>query len=326
MTKTGADRVLVIGATGFVGRALMSLLAGSDFQVVASSRNPTKARASARQYEWCFVDVEDEASIKNAMRGVQHLVFLYHGMRGGEGYEAREERAAERVAKSAKEAGVERIVYLGGVMPAENASAHLRSRAESGKTLASFGVSVFELRAPMIIGAKSESWRMTRDLAVRLPFVVDAPWTQSKMCPIDISSVAKALAGVLSCELSLAGIYELSGNEIVSAKDILVMAAELEGRKLKTLALPLPKSIARMGVKWLTRTHPHLGGELVKGLGDDLIPRGKSVFDIVDHTPEPLRVSMRRALHAEERERGLATQVFEGFIKRGDRFFGVRSD
>jgi len=136
--------------------------------------------------------------------------------------------------------------------------------------------------------------------------------------------VAKAIVGVAGLSNEQAGIYELSGAEAMTSRDLLLTVAAMEGRRIPSIPLPLPQNAARLGVRLLTRAHPNVGGELMQGIGEDLRPSGQSIWDLLDDDPMPLKVSMRRALIDEERQRGVGTQLLEGFIKRSDRLLGIR--
>ena len=189
------------GATGFVGRALLPALVGDRYEVRATTRDVTRAKSMA-QVEWVRCDVNHRADIELALDGVDAVFFLVHAMGGRvRDYAETERRSAVELREAAARAGVERIVYLGGVAPAVEPSEHLRSRLVVGEVLRAGSVPAIELRASMIIGNGSASWSIVRDLAMRLPAMILPSWTASRTCPIALEDVVVALVRALELPL-----------------------------------------------------------------------------------------------------------------------------
>ncbi len=162
--------LLLTGATGFVGGAVRPALEAKGWRVRCLTRDAARARRRQPDLEWVQGDVGDEASCSVALRGCRAALYLVHGIGEGADYHRHEVMAAATFSKAAAAAGVERIVYLGGVAPAGAGSDHLRSRLDVGEVLRSGPVKTIELRASMIVGHGSLSWLIVRDLAARLPF------------------------------------------------------------------------------------------------------------------------------------------------------------
>ena len=155
--------VLVCGATGFVGRHLVQRLRESGHAVTGATRRPDAARQATPNIDWVFADVENEASLRQAMQGFDAVVYLVHQMRQtSDDLVELEKASARRVLTAAESAGVKRLVYLGGPEPSGAGSVHLEARLETGRILRSGSISTLELRAGMVIGAESESWLMVR--------------------------------------------------------------------------------------------------------------------------------------------------------------------
>ena len=163
-------RVLLTGATGFVGNALYPALCAAGFSVRCASRDDIRATQARPERTWVKLDVGDRDTTARALEGCEVAYYLVHGMASeGAGYRRAELRQAEVFAEAAEAAGVHRIIYLGGVSPEEPGSEHLQSRQEVGERLRAGRVPTVELRASMIIGHGSLSWLIVRDLAARLP-------------------------------------------------------------------------------------------------------------------------------------------------------------
>lgn len=295
--------VLVTGATGFVGKHLCPALERAGWDVICSSRNPRRAERSAPQYRWVRLDVEDPISVSNAMHGVDAAVYLVHGMHGGGDYPERECEAARAFRDSAESAGLERVVYLGGVAPEGKTSRHLQSRIDTGELLRSGKVPTVELRAAMVIGAGSASWTIVRDLAARLPAMVLPRWLRNRSCPIGIDDVVAALVASLDADAVPPGCYDLPGTECVSHVEALERAARSMGTRPAKLHVPvLTPRLSAYWIALVTRTELELALELVEGLQSDLLPREDADFWklVPDITRTSLDEAIRRAL-AEER-------------------------
>jgi Type II CAAX prenyl endopeptidase Rce1-like/NAD(P)H-binding len=189
LRELAQKRILLTGASGFVGRYLFYTLQAAGCEVRCASRHPERARRHYPNRNWVRLDLEDPATVQPALEGCHGAYYLIHGMSDGEDYEEREARSTETFVTAAQQAGLQRIVYLGGVQPAGLSSRHLRSRLRTGEILQQGAVSTVELRAAMVIGNGGSSWEMVRDLAVRLPVMILPKWLQNCSQPIAITDV-----------------------------------------------------------------------------------------------------------------------------------------
>ncbi|MBI1948193.1 MAG: NAD(P)H-binding protein [Deltaproteobacteria bacterium] len=279
-------RALIIGGTGFVGRALAPALARAGHDVVVGGRRP-----SAPGVDGALVrcDLDDDASVRAALTGVEVAWFLVHGLRRPD-YATWESAAAARFAAAARVAGVGRIVYLGGLVPAGGSSAHLHSRLATGRALASAGIDVVELQAPVIIGVGGESWRLARDLAARSALLPAPPWLAARQQPVALADVVAALAAGPSLS---PGVHALIGPELLSAREILERTAVLLGRRLRFVPVPaFPKSLAGRLAPLFTRADAEVARALAGGLGLDLVAPQPGVFA---HLPKVRRTSFDEA-------------------------------
>jgi uncharacterized protein YbjT (DUF2867 family) len=294
-------KILVAGATGFVGRALVPALLDSGHTVRACARR-VSAASSSDNLEHVVCDVLDERTLPAAFAGVDAAYYLVHSLGRHRDFEVLDRQAAKAFVRAAEAASVRRIVYLGGVAPHGHPSAHLESRLEVGRILRSGNVPAIELRAAMIVGAGSASWQIVRDLALRLPAMILPAWVNSRLSPIALDDVVRALVDALDIPLSRSAYYDIPGSETLTAKEIIASVVALDGRKLRSVSLPwLTPRLSALWLRVVTRADFHLARELVLGLSEDLLPENQSFWDLTGYHPtRSFSDSARAALAAEE--------------------------
>jgi uncharacterized protein YbjT (DUF2867 family) len=277
--------VLLTGATGFVGNAVRPALAAKGWRVRCLTRDVARARRRQPALDWVGGDVGDPASSARALDGCQAAIYLVHGIGEGADYHQREVAAATTFSQAAAAAGVERIVYLGGVAPAGSGSEHLRSRLDVGEALRSGPVKTVELRASMIVGHGSLSWLIVRDLAARLPFMILPQWLKSRTQPVAIADVVIALVRTLDLQLPASACFDIPGPLTLSGKEILEETA-------RVLGLPHPRMIevpllsprlSSLWVRFVTRAKWSVAREVVVGLTEDLLARDDQFWRLIDH-------------------------------------------
>jgi len=309
-------KLLVTGATGFVGRALIPALLAQGYEIRATTRDLARTRP-IRGVEWVACDVSKRADLERALQGIDAVFFLVHAMGGGaRNYAATERRVAAELAEVAARAGVKRIVYLGGVAPASTPSEHLQSRLDVGEALRGGSVPAIELRASMIIGNGSASWQIVRDLAMRLPAMLLPSWTASRTCPIALEDAVVALVRALDIPLPKNAWYDIPGPDTLSGRQILTKIAALRGRRVPGVAVPfLSVSLSSWWLKLVTRADFSLARELVLGFKGDLLPESDRYWSEVDYTPKwSFEEAARKALADESLDftvRGVAGRFEE---------------
>lgn len=296
-----ATRVLLTGATGFIGGRLALALARSGTPVRCLVRDP--ARAQHMKLEGCELrqaDVTDAASLEGLGRGVEVAYFLVHAMAAGRGFQAREQLGALNFARMAKREGVRRIVYLGG-LGEQSVSAHLRSRHETALTLAAEGPPLTYFRAAMIVGAKSESYRTLRHLVRRLPVMIAPAWLKTATQPIALDDVIEYLRRapeVAECE---GREVQIGGPDVVSYGEMLDRMALAMGKRPRP-QIPVPFITPWLSSLWLGLVTPvdtNVARPLVEGLRTATVvtdPSGAKPFGIV---PISFDEALRRALGEE---------------------------
>lgn len=310
--------VLLTGATGFIGQHLYDALRATGYTVRCASRDPDKARREHPGPEWVALDLDQPAMLTAALAGCDAAFYLVHELASGKGYEERERQAAQHFLAAAEAASLRRVVYLGGVAPKGAPSPHLASRLRTGEILRSGAVSTIEIRAAMIIGAGSASWRMVRDLAVRLPFMILPRWLRNRSRPIAIGDVIAALLAALELPTRASAWFDAPGPEVLTHREMLLRVAGLSGMRPRVVEVPfITPTLSSYWITLVTRCQHHVAQELVQGLLSDLVPEGEGIFaQLPDHRRVPFDEAARRALAVENRTVGPAGQLLEALAHR----------
>jgi uncharacterized protein YbjT (DUF2867 family) len=292
--------VLVAGATGYVGRRLVSALVGDGEEVVCLARRPEKLAAEPwrRDVDVVCGDVLDASSLPAAFAGVDVAYYLVHSMGGAHDFALRDLRAARHFRQAAVDAGTRQIVYLGELGDAEKAarSSHLRSSRDVGRELAGGTVPVTELRAASIIGAGSASFEMVRHL-VAAPVMLVPRWARAQGQPIAIRDVLGYLRSVLDEPAAYGQVYEIGGADVLTLAAMLRTYAAVAERRTPLL-VPVPVRAPRLSSRWIALVTPlprPLARALVDGQVDDVTVHDDAIAEIDDRTPLGYRAAVELA-------------------------------
>lgn len=293
-----ADRILLTGASGYIGGRLLRSFEAAGRPVRCLARTPAKVQTSGPHTEVVRGDCLDEPSLDAALKGVTTAYYLVHSMAAGSGFEELDERAARNFARAATRAGLRRIVYLGGLGDAgASLSSHLKSRADVGHILLESGVPVIEFRASIVIGAGSLSFEMIRALVERLPVMICPRWVDTPTQPIAVDDVVAYLAAAADLPGSVNRTFEIGGPEVLSYGEIMRAYAQLRG--LRRWFLPVPVLTPRLSGLWLALVTPaqsQVGRALVEGLRNVTVVRSADALDAFLIRPMLLRDAFLKAI------------------------------
>jgi uncharacterized protein YbjT (DUF2867 family) len=269
--------VLVAGASGYVGGRLVPRLLAAGWRVRVLARDPARLadRPWRADVEVVRGDVLDAASVPPAMAGAEAACYLVHSMRAGPGFEARDQTAARVFGAAAAEAGVRRILYLGGLGDASSElSHHLRSRQACGEALREGGVPVTELRAGVIVGSGSVSFEMVRYLTERLPVMLCPRWVATRAQPIAIRDVLAYLLAALEDGPWTGRTIELGGADVLTYGDMMRGYARARGLRRWLIAVPvLTPRLSSYWVHWMTPVPADIARPLIEGLRNEVVVR-----------------------------------------------------
>ncbi|MBX7236665.1 MAG: SDR family oxidoreductase [Caldilineales bacterium] len=292
--------ILVTGVTGYIGGRLVPhlLASGQRVRVLTRDASRLQGRAWVDQVEIVQGDVLDPDSLAPAMSDVFAAYYLIHSM-SGENFHERDLAAAANFGQAAAEAGVERIIYLGGLGdPETDLSLHLRSRQQTGQALAAAGAPVTEFRSAVVVGSGSVSFEMIRNLTERLPVMICPQWVYTRVQPIGIRDVLDYLTAALSVEESAGRVVEIGGADILTYAEMMQGYAAVRGLRRWLISVPvLTPRLSSYWVHWMTPVPSEIARPLIEGLRNEVIVRDESARLLFPHIqPMDYRTAVARAL------------------------------
>jgi len=325
---SGQDRlILLTGATGYIGGRLLRVLEDRKVRLRCLARRPEFLRRRVSEStEVVKGDVFDPESLQGALAGVDTAYYLVHSMGSGRDFAREDRRAAENFAQAARDAGVRRIIYLGGLGSGPGLSPHLASRQEVGRILRESGVPTIEFRASIIIGSDSLSFEMIRALVDRLPVMITPRWVRILAQPIAIEDVIAYLVEALDVEIDGSAIVEIGGADRVTYQGIMLEYARQRG--LKRLMIPVPVLTPGLSSLWLglvTPLYARIGRALIDSIAHETVVTNDLAIRLFSIRPRGIREAIERALGNEDQEIA-TTRWSDALSSRGDQpaWGGVR--
>lgn len=287
--------ILVTGASGFVGSHLARALVEDGHRVRAMTRHPDEYDGAGDPIAG---DVGDPASLAAPLAGVHTAYYLVHSLDSAD-FEDKDSAAARAFGQAAADAGVRRIVYLGGLgEDGDSLSPHLRSRREVETLLGEAGVPVTTLRAAVVIGHGGISWELTRQLVDHLPVMVAPRWVNTRTQPIALRDVIRYLVGVLDDPRAEGQVYEVGGPDVLRYKDMMSTVARIQNRRLLPV-LTVPLLTPRLSSMWLalvTDVDVQTARTLIDSMTNEVVVHDRSIEEIVPGESLSYEDSVRAAL------------------------------
>jgi uncharacterized protein YbjT (DUF2867 family) len=302
MNLNPSEKILITGASGFIGGRLARSMAGDGYCVRASVRNPA-ASGEIDGAEVVGLDLGgDDGQLDRALEGIDVAYFLIHMMGRSDDYAREEAEAAARFAARAKLAGVSRVVYLGGLGdPA--VSSHLQSRHETALALEREGPALTYFRAAMVIGSASESYVLLRSIVDRLVAIPSSHWLDNRSQPIGIRDLLAYLRATPATQGTGGREIQVGGPEVLSHRETVdELARQLGRRPPRRLPIPgITPGVIAAAATAVTKGDAPVARELVYGLATDTVVEDGSGMDLFEIEPEQVSVAFQRAIEEEER-------------------------
>jgi len=292
--------VLLAGATGYVGGRLMPSLERQLVVLRCLARDPDKLRPVIQdKTQVVRGDVLDPKSLQDALQGVHTAYCLVHLMSGSKDFEQDDRVAAINFAEAAKQTGVQRIIYLGGLGDDADPklSPHLRSRHEVGQLLRDSGVETIEFRAGMVVGAGSLSYQLMKSLTDRLPIMLCPRWLATPTQPIAVDDVLAYLLAARDLPSGKSRIFEIGGTDVVSYGDLIREYARQKG--LRRCLIFVPVLTPYLSGLWLALVTPasfEVGRHLIEGLKNPTVVRDANALDVFPIRPMSVKAAIHKAI------------------------------
>lgn len=292
---------LVFGASGYIGGNLVPYLLAEGHRVRATARNLEVIENRGWQgAELAEADALRPDTLDSVLQNIDIAYYLVHSMAAGKNFPELDATAAKNFAAAAARQGVQRIVYLGGLVPKSPRSTHLQSRQETGDILRGGHVPVTEIRAGMIIGPGSAAWEVIRDLVNHLPIMITPRWVFSRSTPIALSNLLRYLAEAPTHDETAGQIYDVGGADELTYEEIMRQYASLVGKNPRII--PVGVLTPRLSSYWLrlvTSVPTNIARALIDGLSQDVIADGTRLAALVPQELLGFREAAREALDAD---------------------------
>lgn len=302
MEKKQIKTVLVTGATGYIGGRLVGRLLRSGYRVrvlVRGNADRLNGRSWKDQVDIAVGDVLAPETLDEALAGTDAAYYLIHSMGGTDKFSERDVQAAENFASAASRAGVQNIVYLGGLGDSgSDLSEHLRSRQQTGDALRRHEVPVTEFRAGMVVGSGSLSFEMMRNLTERLPVMIAPHWVYTKTQPIAVRDVLNYLVSALHTPESVGKVIEIGSPDVLTYAEMMLTYARIRGLRRLIIRVPvLTPRLSSYWVHWMTPVSAGIARPLIEGLRNELVVRDQSARELFpDIVPIDFETAVRLAL------------------------------
>lgn len=277
-------KILLTGSTGYIGRRLKKRLledAAIDLRLFVTDRHSLTKEARGRA-EVVEGNTFDRKSLERAVEGVHTAYYLIHSMGAGGDFEELDRESARNFLAACLDAGVKRIIYLGGLGVKESASRHLHSRIETGEILSSRPdlIQTLWFRAGIIIGSGSASFEIIRNLVQKLPVMITPRWVRTFTEPVDIGSVLEYLYRAKDLRVEGNRVIDI-GSGVMSFRQMLSEAASAMG--LRRLMLPVPVFSPKLSSYWLVLFTPvpyRIAAPLVEGLKSETVKQNNAAQEL----------------------------------------------
>ncbi len=305
------SKILLTGATGYIGKRLLPILIESEYSVICCVRDKNKFHVvdSIRQkIQVIELDLTQKESLNNIPKDIDFAYYLVHSMSSSKNYNELEKQSAINFREAINKTNAKQVIYLSGIVNSDTLSKHLNSRKNVEIELNKGTYSLTTVRAGIIIGSGSASFEIIRDLVEKLPIMIAPKWLRTRCQPIGISDVIKILTGVLGNSQTYNNSYDIAGNEILTYKEMLMDFAQVRG--LKRLIWTIPIMTPKLSSYWLyfiTSTSYKLATSLVDSMKVEVVAKDNEINRLLQLNPLSYKECIKKAFNKIEQNEILSS-------------------
>ncbi|MGF2252073.1 DUF2867 domain-containing protein [Yersinia ruckeri] len=296
------QRILVLGASGYIGQNLIPRLCQQGHQVTAAARRIEWLE----EQEWpnvrcCFADLYQPETLTSALQDIDVLYYLVHGMGDSTDLVEQERLAANNMQQALRQSSVKQVIFLGALQPDNNSSPHLVARKLTGDLLRQSGVPVTELRASIIVGPGSAAFEVMRDMVYNLPILTPPRWVRSKSSPIALDNLLVYLTEILHHPADEHRIFDVAGPEYISYQTLFERFIAISGKHRWLIPIPLPtRFISVYFISMITSVPTPIASALIQGLNHDLPADGRLLQALIPQHLTRFDDAVRETLRRED--------------------------
>ncbi|MBC3215048.1 DUF2867 domain-containing protein [Serratia fonticola] len=283
-----SQRILVLGASGYIGQHLIPRLIEQGHEITAAARRIEWLEEQNWPHVSCrYVDVYRPETLTAALWQIDAVYYLIHGMGDGDDFIEKERQAAENLRDALRGSNVKQVIFLGALQPEGNSSPHLIARKLTGEILRQSGIPVTELRASIVVGPGSAAFEIMRDMVYNLPILTPPRWVRSKSSPVALDNLLTYLTELLQHPAQENRIFDVAGPEYISYQTLFERFIKISGKKRWLIPVPLPtRFISVWFISMITSVPTSIASALIQGLNHDLPADGKPLQALI---PQPLQ-------------------------------------
>jgi uncharacterized protein YbjT (DUF2867 family) len=297
-----SQRILVLGASGYIGQHLIPRLTEQGHEITAAARRIEWLEEQNWPHVSCrYVDVYRPETLTAALWQIDAVYYLIHGMGDGDDFIEKERQAAENLRDALRGSTVKQVIFLGALQPEGNSSPHLIARKLTGEILRQSGIPVTELRASIVVGPGSAAFEIMRDMVYNLPILTPPRWVRSKSSPVALDNLLTYLTELLQHPAQESRIFDVAGPEYISYQTMFERFIKISGKKRWLIPVPLPtRFISVWFISMITSVPTSIASALIQGLNHDLPADGKPLQALIPQTLQTFDEAVKETLRRED--------------------------
>ncbi|HGM5488678.1 TPA: DUF2867 domain-containing protein [Serratia fonticola] len=297
-----SQRILVLGASGYIGQHLIPRLTEQGHEITAAARRIEWLEEQNWPHVSCrYVDVYRPETLTAALWQIDAVYYLIHGMGDGDDFIEKERQAAENLRDALRGSTVKQVIFLGALQPEGDSSPHLIARKLTGEILRQSGIPVTELRASIVVGPGSAAFEIMRDMVYNLPILTPPRWVRSKSSPVALDNLLTYLTELLNHPAQESRVFDVAGPEYISYQTMFERFIKISGKKRWLIPVPLPtRFISVWFISMITSVPTSIASALIQGLNHDLPADGQPLQALIPQQLQTFDTAVKETLRRED--------------------------